>query len=148
MLGATTYLHDVAEGGGGTLLWPRTHIPTHRYFSRHPEKVQPDVAPRFGEIFSDSGSDETPMPPDPFEFIGQAGDACFWHNFIFHSGSANLSGSPRLAVFARWHHRDLERARFQQGQGDDSIWEAWDGDGSGGLATPGAAERQAAAPRL
>ena len=43
------------------------------------------------------------------------------------SGSRNANPSPRLAVFARWHHPDLQAARFpREAQTDPrGMWERW-----------------------
>lgn len=118
MLGATSYLEDVEPGGGALTLYPRTHIRTHRYFTRHLEKRMNGAS--FAEIFGE-GDDIQPL-----EFTAQAGDAVFWHNFTFHSGSANWSDSPRLAVFSRWHHHKLAEARFRPAGDDERMWDAWE----------------------
>ena len=59
------------------------------------------------------------------EWTANAGDAIFWHSLIFHSGSANINDVPRLAIFARWHHRDMQAARFPDEQ--QGVWRGWDG---------------------
>jgi hypothetical protein len=60
-------------------------------------------------------------------------------SLIFHSGSTNVTGlTPRLAIFARWHHPAMERARsplpalvgdeqlgIQEDQEDSHLWDAW-----------------------
>lgn len=126
MLGATSYLADVGPDGGALTLYPRTHVRTHRYFAQHPEKRVDGAS--FHEIFGEDGDSIQPL-----EFTAQAGDAVFWHNFTFHSGSANWSDSPRLAVFSRWHHHKLAEARYRPAGADERIWDAW---GAAGAATP------------
>ncbi len=45
--------------------------------------------------------DAIPQPP-PFEFIGRAGDVCFVHHLIFHSGNESHAAgrTPRIALHA------------------------------------------------
>jgi hypothetical protein len=117
MLGATTYLYDVEEAGGSFCFWPETHLATHRYFIEHPEK-QATLQVSFEDVF---GADWRAM--ESIEFTAKAGTAVFWHSLIFHSGSVNSAGlTPRLGLFARWHSKAMQHARFPV----DDMWRAWD----------------------
>ncbi len=106
MLGATTYLHDVASRGGCYVYWPSSHHGAHRYFRAHPDRIEgtfrdtPEWAERGWGIFTD-GCDV-----EPREFVAHAGDVILWHGWLCHSGSKNINPSPRVGLFARWIHRD------------------------------------------
>jgi hypothetical protein len=38
-VGCTLYLDDVEPGGGGTFVWPKSHLAVHRYFKQYPEDI-------------------------------------------------------------------------------------------------------------
>jgi hypothetical protein len=45
---------------------------------------------------------------------------------IFHSVSANINDVPRLVIFARWHHNDMQAARFPVEQ--EELRRGWNGE--------------------
>ena len=45
-----TFRYDVAEGGGGFCLWPRTHLATHRHFLTHPD-LKTNLLVSFEDVF-------------------------------------------------------------------------------------------------
>ena len=106
MMGATTYLHDVESKGGAYIYWPGSHNIAHRYFRKYPDRIEgtfretPEWENRGWGIFSDD-NDESPR-----EFLAKAGDVILWHGWLCHSGSSNISSSPRVGFFARWIHND------------------------------------------
>lgn len=120
-LGITTCLTDVDRDGGGFTLFPRSHRAFHRYFRRHPERVDGSYndhllrgTPRggFQHIFDAAMSD--PVDPvrvgSPLQFCGRAGDTILWHGWLAHDGSPNLRrNQPRLAAITRWHHVGVQR---------------------------------------
>jgi hypothetical protein len=47
-----------------------------------------------------SGQFDDVAMPEPFEFVGEAGDVCFMHHLVFHSGNESHAAnrSPRVAL--------------------------------------------------
>ena len=101
-LGITTCLTDVDRDGGGFTLFPRSHRAFHRYFRRHPERVDGSYndhllrgTPRggFQHIFDAAMSD--PVDPvrvgSPLQFCGRAGDTILWHGWLAHDMGVRTS---------------------------------------------------------
>ena len=122
MLGATAYLEDVEDEGGGFVYWPQSHITTHQYFLENPSHIdgsfteREDWKDRSWGIFSDLS------PQGPEQFTAQAGDVIFWHCFLCHTGSTNIQRRPRLGLFSRWHHTDREQMRYDVAE---DLWKYW-----------------------
>ena len=122
MLGATTYLNDVEERGGGFYYWPDSHLSVHDYFRAYPEHIdgrfrdRDDWEKRGWRLFSDES------PSAPREFTGNVGDVILWHCFLCHTGSNNISSQPRLGVFSRWHHTDRDEMKFDV---PNDLWKYW-----------------------
>ena len=122
MLGATSYLDDVDEHGGGFYYWPDSHLPVHEYFRIHPDQIdgsfreREDWEKRGWRLFSDM------CPSSPREFVAAAGDVILWHCFLCHTGSSNVNAHPRLGVFSRWHRTDCEEMKWDI---PDDLWNFW-----------------------
>ena len=122
MFGATTYINDVKEHGGGFFFWPDSHLPVQDYFRAHPKQIDGSFRDRddwdeFGwRLFSNRS------PAAPQEFTGNAGDVILWHCFLCHTGSNNTRSQPRLGVFSRWHRSDREEMKFDV---PENLWKYW-----------------------
>ena len=119
MLGATTYLYDVEPGGGGFVYWPRSHHTTHKYFLQYPEQIDGsfrEVENWGWHIFSDRS------PEGPAEFTASPGTVVFWHAFLCHTGSGNVSHSPRFGIFSRWSHQHRAKIKYEI---PDDLWKYW-----------------------
>ena len=122
MLGATSYLEDVDVQGGGFVYWPQSHLSTQAYFREFPEQIdgsfreRDDWEERSWGLFSDLS------PQGPREFVARAGDIIFWHSFLCHTGSANVSSRPRQGVFSRWDRADREEMRYDV---PEDLWKYW-----------------------
>lgn len=125
MLAATCYVNDVEADGGGFAYWPRSHRAVHNYFRRNPLGLDgqyirsPDVQEHGHRALW--GSDpETVVAPEPKIWAASEGDVCFWHGQVVHGSSDNLR-SPRLALFARWAHKQMrvDGEWIDFGQGPD-----------------------------
>ena len=122
MVGATTYLYDVEEGGGPLIYWSGSHYPTHRYFLKYPDQIEGTF--RETQAFEERGwaifSDSSPHPPRPF--TASAGDVILWHGWVSHCGSSNVNDLPRVGLFARWTHKDEPKIKAAI-PGD--LWHYW-----------------------
>lgn len=80
-------LHDTEPFSGNLTLHPGTH-----------KIIQKTVMENTSHQFK-SGLYEGPQPP-PFEFVGRAGDVCFMHHIVLHSGNGSHSPNrlPRIAI--------------------------------------------------
>ncbi len=119
LMGATTYLYDVEPGGGAFVFWPKSHKSTHKYFLKHPEQVDGSFTKIDGwgwHVFSDLS------PEGPREFIASAGDVVLWHAYLCHTGSGNIRNSPRIGLFARYHHKRREEIRYEI---PEDLWKYW-----------------------
>jgi len=122
MLGATAYLEDVTDEAGAFVFWPESHHTTHQYFLENPSHVdgsfteRDDWETRNWSLFSDRSN----QPPK--QFSAQAGDVIFWHCYLCHTGSPNISYRPRLGLFSRWHHQDRMNMRYDI---PEDIWKYW-----------------------
>jgi hypothetical protein len=82
-------LADNEAFGGNLTLYPGTHRVVQKALLDDPALPFPN------------GTADLPSPP-PVEFVGKAGDACFMHHLVFHSGNENAAAhrSPRIAIHA------------------------------------------------
>lgn len=80
-------LHDNEPMSGNLTLHPATHKTIQKIVMDNPEHQ------------FKSGLYEGPQPP-PFEFVGRAGDVCFMHHIVLHSGNGSHSANrlPRIAI--------------------------------------------------
>ena len=91
--------------GGGTAYWPRSHLANHRYFLRHPERI--DGSYLFEEPVKSRGHVGLLDDPSVGEVTcvtGKAGDAMLFHGLTTHNNSTSRAGGtqPRVALFARY----------------------------------------------
>ena len=128
MLGAITCLEDTAPGGGNFFYWPRSHLAVHSFLKANPKFINPN---QFKHPFSDTKSLDRVAPSgyneQPVEWIAKAGDLILWHHWTMHIGSMNVNSSPRLGLFARYHHRDWFQMRMDKGgiRSDGDLWKYW-----------------------
>lgn len=77
---------------GNTIVWPGTHRTIQKQLMDDPTTEQPS---EFFEALQRN-------LPEPYEFIGKAGDVMFVHHLLYHAGSDSRSVNriPRLALVA------------------------------------------------
>ena len=93
-IAAMTYLSDVEEHGGGTIVWPRSH---HRIWSLAKSN------PTYYEYMWVLGNDiERADLGTPMELTPNRGDVLFYHFLCAHSGSKNVNSQPRFALNMKW----------------------------------------------
>jgi len=121
MIGATTYLYDVEPRGGSFTFWPGSHHTAHRYFRQNPAHVD-------GSFMGEEGFSWDIFCNNPKtggkEFVARAGDVVLWHSYLTHDGSINVNDSPRIALFARWHHHQRHVPAFRHEVPED-LWKYW-----------------------
>ncbi len=93
-LAAMLFLNDVPKHGGGTLIWPKSHLKAQALARSAPEKFA--LMWQLGQAFRklDIGA--------PVETTPKRGDILFYSIFTAHSGSMNVSSQPRFAMNAKW----------------------------------------------
>jgi hypothetical protein len=100
---AMLYLSDVRPRSGGTIVWPASHRMLYEgldYEQRHGFSPNAGYAPMLDHI---------KVNVQPVELVGAAGDVCFFHPSLIHSGGLNhasASGDIRIAS-----PLDFQRAR-------------------------------------
>lgn len=115
-INVTIYVEDIDSQGGCFIYWPGSHNVAYSYFqTRSLLSVQ-------GGISSDVFPEGT-FPPGR-EFVGQAGDAIFWHGQLFHTGSKNVKRNIRMALIGRFARQDANDIRFET---CDDQWAHWEG---------------------
>ena len=93
-IAAMTYLSDVEEHSGGTIVWPRSH---HRIWSLAKSN------PTYYEYMWVLGNDiERADLGTPMELTPNRGDVLFYHFLCAHSGSKNVNSQPRFALNTKW----------------------------------------------
>jgi hypothetical protein len=93
-IGAVTYLTDVPPHGGGTVVWPGSHLKLEALARGEPVKYKYLAA-----LTAELGR----FLPDPsLELTPRRGDVMFHHYLLLHSSSENVSGTPRLAILHKW----------------------------------------------
>lgn len=115
-INVTIYVEDIDSKGGCFTYWPGSHHVAHEYFKTHSllsvqGGVSSDIYPA-GEF------------PEGREFVGQAGDAMFWHGQLFHTGSKNINRNIRMALIGRFSRKDANDIRFET---CDEEWVHWEG---------------------
>lgn len=105
-------LADNEPFSGNLTLHPGTH-----------KLVQKALIDNPARQFPSGLCEDIPQPP-PVEFVGRAGDVCFMHHLVFHSGNDSHSANrrPRVAI-----HAEAFRERWLEAvdptQGGLSPWE-------------------------
>lgn len=85
---AQLFLHDSEPFGGNLTLHPGTHKAVQKMVIDNPAvQFKSGVVPDYKQ-------------PEPVEFVGKAGDVCFMHHLVFHSGnqSHGVKRLPRVAL--------------------------------------------------
>ena len=93
-IAAMTYLSDVGERGGGTIVWPRSH---HRIWAL--AKSNPAHYEYMWVLGNDIHQADLGMP---MELRPNRGDVLFYHFLCAHSGSKNTNSQPRFALNTKW----------------------------------------------
>ena len=84
------YLTDANSHGGTTFIWPEGPQRIRAFRKKNPEFSNHvhDVRAHFPEL--DLG--------EPMEVVAKQGDVLFFHHLLPHSGTINVSSSPRFAI--------------------------------------------------
>lgn len=112
-INATIYVEDIDARGGCFTFWPGSHRKAYDYFRTHSQL----------SIQGGSSRDKIDIGEGQ-EFTGKAGDVCFWHGLMFHSGSKNVNRNIRMALIGRFSRQDANDIRFET---PDDMWEYWEG---------------------
>ena len=88
------YLSDVPPHGGGTIVWPGSHIKLEQLARSDPARYETMWALNQDLASVDLG--------DPVELTPKRGDVLFYHYLCAHAGSRNTSDRPRLALNMKW----------------------------------------------
>jgi hypothetical protein len=88
------YLTDVRSRGGGTIVWPASHLKV--------EALARSDARAYRRLSALQGALANLDLGEPVEVTPTAGDVLFHHPFCVHASSDNLSAAPRLAMLHRW----------------------------------------------
>ena len=62
--------------------------------------------------------------PKALQFEGKAGDVCFWHGQMVHTGTKNVNRNIRMALIGRFSRKDSNEIRFET---PDDMWQYWEG---------------------
>ena len=76
-------LADTEPFSGNTMAWPHTHRIIQKQLIEHPTMQQPS------QFFEDLQKDL----PEPYEFVGEAGDVFLMHHLTLHSGNDSHSAN-------------------------------------------------------
>jgi len=93
-IGTITYLTNVQRHGGGTIVWPGSHLKLAALASAEPGKYK-----YLSALNADLGRVE--LGP-PVELTPSRGDVLFHHYLCGHASSDNVSGTARLAMLHKW----------------------------------------------
>jgi hypothetical protein len=93
-IGALTYLTDVQRHGGGTIVWPGSHVKLAALVRSDPRKYKylAAVSTDLGRV--DLGT--------PMELTPCRGEVLFHHPLLVHASSDNVGKAPRLAISHKW----------------------------------------------
>jgi len=93
-IGSLTYLTDVPSHGGGTIVWPGSHLKLEALARGDPRKYK---------YLSTLNADLDRVALGPaVELTASRGDVLFHHYLCVHASSDNASGTPRLAIKHKW----------------------------------------------
>jgi hypothetical protein len=93
-IAAMTFLSGVPPHGGGTVVWPGSHVALERLARSDPERYETMWA--LNQDLARAGL------ADPVELTPRPGDVLFYSYLCAHAGSKNTSERPRLALNAKW----------------------------------------------
>ncbi len=93
-IAAMTFLSDVPPHGGGTIVWPGSHLKLERLAKSDPA--------RYELMWTLNQEIRSVDLGDPVELQPKRGDVLLYHYLCAHSGSMNVSDRPRLALNAKW----------------------------------------------
>lgn len=93
-IGTITYLTNVKRHGGGTLVWPGSHLELEALARTDPRKYKylAALGTELGRVTRDP----------PVELTPSRGDVLFHHYLCVHAGSDNIGSAPRLAIIHKW----------------------------------------------
>jgi ectoine hydroxylase-related dioxygenase (phytanoyl-CoA dioxygenase family) len=89
-----TFLSDVSEHGGGTVVWPGAHQKLRALAESDPEKYE--------MMWVLNQSMKEVNLGEPVETTPRRGDVLFYHSLCPHAGSKNISDRPRFALNMKW----------------------------------------------
>jgi ectoine hydroxylase-related dioxygenase (phytanoyl-CoA dioxygenase family) len=120
VLGLTTYVYEVSPKGGGTIIWPKSHLTNWEYFQAFPDHhygngPEAGIGPVHERLTQRAAC-------EPIEFTAKPGTVLLWHSFMLHNASLNINQTPRMAIFCRWG-QPLQPEQPRETFGD--IWENW-----------------------
>ena len=150
-LGMTTYLDDVAPGGGGTYVWPKSHNAVHSYYRRYPQDIRSGGAiddkaeapfvhgdvPTCGGGGGMTAEYMASVCPggydggEPVEAVMQKGDVMIWHHWCVHASSENRSDRVRQAIITRFHTTRWGEEQQRDAGGvatNGALWKYWEDD--------------------
>jgi hypothetical protein len=93
-VGALTYLTDVKPRGGGTVVWPGSHLKLEALAREDPARFK--YLWQFGPVL-----ERIDFGPS-IELAPSRGDVLFHHHLFVHAISDNVTGPPRLALNQKW----------------------------------------------
>ena len=93
-IAAMTFVSDVTQHGGGTVVWPGSHVAIERLAQSDPV--------RFEMMWALNQQLSQLKLADPVEVTPKRGDVLFYSYLCAHAGSQNTSPRPRLALNAKW----------------------------------------------
>ena len=93
-LATMTFLSDVPERGGGTAVWPGSH--------QRIEALAHSDEDKYEYMWALNQDMERAELGDPIVLAPSRGDVLFYQCLCAHSGSANKSDHPRLALNYKW----------------------------------------------
>jgi ectoine hydroxylase-related dioxygenase (phytanoyl-CoA dioxygenase family) len=88
------YLSDIDLHGGGTVVWPRSHKIMQALAESDPIKYE-----MMWVLNKHIPADEI---GEPLELPAKRGSILFYHPFMVHSGSMNITDRIRLAMNRKW----------------------------------------------
>ena len=126
-VGISLYLNDVIPEGGGTCVWPGTHIQMAEYFRTHSRM---SLSRTFYQLPIHAGEfchvkEITNLDAEAYQEVsGPAGTVMYWHRHLLHSASMNCSADIRMAIITRFRWTTWEDLKFEE---PDDMWEYWEG---------------------
>ena len=89
------FLSDVAPHGGGTIVWPGSHLKVEALAKSDPERLE------LMWTLNQAMLSEIDLG-EPVELTPKSGDILFYHYLFAHSGSKNITPNPRLGMNCKW----------------------------------------------